>query len=205
MNNLTYYFSESLIILAYLLGIMLSYNSVVVISITIMFPLAGLPTYSNLAIAISPYDSGYNHGCSDAASGGHPYLNSHPNHTPEFMDGYNSGYSACSSRSSVAPTPDTTNWKGTCESIRKYLLNDCSVYVDYSGGLTAEGQRAKDCIIGGGLLSGAGLIAHLPTLVIIGILERAAPMYNCDGLVNWAYIKSDILIASSFLRLLGVT
>ena len=52
------------------------------------------------------YNTGYSHGCSDAKSGGHPYLNSHPSHTPIFMSGYQQGYAACSS--SHIPSPTTT-------------------------------------------------------------------------------------------------
>jgi hypothetical protein len=44
------------------------------------------------------YDSGYNHGCSDAKTGDHPYLEDsggEDSHTATFMQGYNDGYSKC--------------------------------------------------------------------------------------------------------------
>jgi hypothetical protein len=44
------------------------------------------------------YDSGYNHGCSDAKTGDHPYLEDsggEDSHTDTFMQGYNDGYSKC--------------------------------------------------------------------------------------------------------------
>jgi hypothetical protein len=49
----------------------------------------------------SPYDSGYNHGCDDAReSPSDRYINEEgkgpSNHTPEFMNGYNAGFSNCS-------------------------------------------------------------------------------------------------------------
>ena len=40
------------------------------------------------------WQSGYDHGCSDARVGGgeHPYLDKHPTHTEIFMDAYNDGF-----------------------------------------------------------------------------------------------------------------
>ncbi len=50
--------------------------------------------------ASSAYDSGYNHGCSDAGKdSSDKYINQDEKgpsfHTSEFMDGYNAGYSNC--------------------------------------------------------------------------------------------------------------
>jgi hypothetical protein len=56
---------------------------------------------ANTAFALSNeerYDSGYNHGCSDAKTGDHPYLKDsggEDSHTATFMQGYNDGYSKC--------------------------------------------------------------------------------------------------------------
>ena len=44
------------------------------------------------------YNFGYNHGCSDAHEGGHPYLygsGGASNHTTVFMQGYNDGWRNC--------------------------------------------------------------------------------------------------------------
>ena len=44
------------------------------------------------------YNSGYNHGCSDAHQGGYPYLygsGGAGNHTIVFMQGYNDGWRNC--------------------------------------------------------------------------------------------------------------
>ena len=49
------------------------------------------------------YNSGYNHGCSDAHQGGHPFLygsGGASNHTTVFMQGYNDGWRNC-----------TTSWE----------------------------------------------------------------------------------------------
>lgn len=55
---------------------------------------SGLTTYER-------YESGYNHGCSDAKAGGHPYFDTHPTHTKEFTLGYTGGYKACSDDSAI--------------------------------------------------------------------------------------------------------
>jgi hypothetical protein len=50
---------------------------------------------SQSAVATSPYDSGYNHGFSDASRGGPPYLlrsGGTSAHTDTFMQGYNDGF-----------------------------------------------------------------------------------------------------------------
>ena len=71
---------------------------VVILSTFLVF--YGLMTLKQSVTAISPYDSGYNHGYDDAKAGGHPYLdipgNGQEFHTPEFMQQYNDGYNDCS-------------------------------------------------------------------------------------------------------------
>ena len=49
------------------------------------------------------YDSGYDHGCSDANTEDHPYLDNSGDksrHTAIFMQGYNDGYSECQDKDS---------------------------------------------------------------------------------------------------------
>ena len=64
------------------------------------------------ASAKSMYDLGYDHGCTDANAGGHPYLESPGKgpsfHTDAFMQGYNDGYSACSHSTVDTPRPQDT-------------------------------------------------------------------------------------------------
>src|SRR5918911_3704191 len=58
----------------------------------IILSVALIPSSSQSAVATSPYDSGYNHGFSDAQRGGHPYLvrsGGISAHTDTFMQGYN--------------------------------------------------------------------------------------------------------------------
>jgi hypothetical protein len=71
--------------------------------ITVLTSFTVLQMQSVAASSLSPYDSGHNHGCSDAriSDPSDRYINepgkgpSH--HTNEFMRGYNAGYNACSS------------------------------------------------------------------------------------------------------------
>ena len=49
-------------------------------------------------LGLEGYNSGYNHGCSDAQQGGYPYLygsGGASNHTTVFMQGYNDGWRNC--------------------------------------------------------------------------------------------------------------
>jgi hypothetical protein len=58
----------------------------------IILSVALIPSPSQSAVATSPYDSGYNHGFSDAQRGGHPYLvrsGGTSAHIDTFMQGYN--------------------------------------------------------------------------------------------------------------------
>ena len=71
--------------------------TILAISATVILIPLGQP-----ASAKSMYDLGYDHGCTDANAGGHPYLESPGKgpsfHTDAFMQGYNDGYSDCSHR-----------------------------------------------------------------------------------------------------------
>jgi hypothetical protein len=59
------------------------------ITIVLVFGISNMQNDKVFALTDNErYNTGYSHGCSDAKSGGHPYLNSHPSHTPIFMNGY---------------------------------------------------------------------------------------------------------------------
>jgi hypothetical protein len=72
---------------------------VLLVIISIITALSGLFMSGQLAAALTPYDSGYRHGCADGRLGGHFYLDTPGKgptfHTAAFMQGYNNGYSAC--------------------------------------------------------------------------------------------------------------
>lgn len=152
------------------------------------------------------YNSGYDHGCSDAKRGGQPYLSGSGGasaHTAIFMNGYNDGYNACSTSSVAAPKQD---FASICQTIQNYLVRGCGEYVSPSGALTTEGHRAYDCILGGGLLSGAGLIYGVPPLLAVKILEPLSnlPFYECGGIVQWNTLSNDVEAATFFLSVLGL-
>src|SRR5690242_9717424 len=70
------------------------YMHVFIVISSILLVFAALVPIGQKVNAISPYDSGYNHGCDDGNSGGHNYLDSSGGssaHTGAFMQGYNAG------------------------------------------------------------------------------------------------------------------
>jgi hypothetical protein len=75
---------------------------VIVISGLLIAFAAFFPMHQNVVAIISPYNSGYAHGCDDAKAGDHPYLNSPGHganfHTGQFMEGYNDGFNGCGGR-----------------------------------------------------------------------------------------------------------
>jgi hypothetical protein len=73
-------------------------TSLIFLAVTIIMAVGAICFKQTMAI--SPYQSGYKHGCSDAETTGNaPYINS-PGHGPsfhthEFMNGYKAGYAEC--------------------------------------------------------------------------------------------------------------
>lgn len=134
---------------------------VVIVSLTVIVTMP-----LNFALALTDaerYNSGYSHGCSDARTGGHPYLNSNPTHTSSFMGGYNVGYSACSGSSGQQQGP-RINWGAVCKSFQGFIKEPCNTLTTPDGfTLTKEGERVVACFVGGGLatifLTPAQLIA----------------------------------------------
>lgn len=164
------------------------------------------------------YDTGYSWGCSDAKKGGHPYLDSHPTHTPVFMRGYNEGYRNCSTQSfNLTPVPNQApsqktnqkqDFRTVCQYIQNYLVNSCSVYVKPDGTLTKKGTVAHNCIISGGLLTLIGSYGFkIPPSAIRGYLEPLSVSSGCGGIVDWNDLERDLtglLSALSTLRSLGL-
>ena len=85
------------------------------------------------------------------------------------------GYSQAPTQS-LANCQNLFNDLNMCSAVEKYLVSPCSTYVDYNGVLSIEGQRAKGCISNGIMLTGAGLISHVPVEMIVGILKPSRPM-----------------------------
>ncbi|HZI70648.1 MAG TPA: hypothetical protein VFD60_05755, partial [Nitrososphaeraceae archaeon] len=72
---------------------------VIVISGVLVAFATFIPMEQNAVAIITPYNSGYTHGCDDAKSGDHPYLSGPGHgatfHTGQFMQGYNDGFNSC--------------------------------------------------------------------------------------------------------------
>jgi hypothetical protein len=87
-----------------------------------------IPIGQTAATKSSAYDSGYNHGCSDARNGDQ-YINTPGKgasfHTAEFMRGYDSGHNACAGSSSGGNSDggggggSRNNGRGFCDDLNR--------------------------------------------------------------------------------------
>jgi hypothetical protein len=76
----------------------------ITVALIIIISAASLGTIHNAMAKATPYQTGYDHGCSDAKL---PFSARYINqpgkgpsfHTQEFMSGYNAGFAACSGAS----------------------------------------------------------------------------------------------------------
>lgn len=91
------------------------------------------------------------------------------------------------------PSPSSSdnnqNWSNICNQIQSILVDSCDQLVNSDGSLTADGQRAYDCIQNGILLGGSALAitgVNLGTLpFIIKGLQFLSSQTGCDNIVNW--------------------
>jgi hypothetical protein len=162
-----------------------------------------IPVGQTAATKSSAYDSGYNHGCSDARNGDQ-YINTPGKgasfHTAEFMRGYDDGHSVCSSsgsggsmRSPPSESPSGggggsntgTNWMDLCNKISFALQRSCDELVNPDNTLTSVGRHAHDCIQNGALLAGGALLIGVPPTAIVSGLPIAAQMFGCGDVVNF--------------------
>lgn len=130
------------------------------ITLALIFTIAGsLLMSNNSALALSDsarYNSGYDHGCSDAGQGGNPYLvrkGGAESHTAIFMTGYYDGYRDCSG---TIPNPSTQtsgiNWENLCNQYGGFvgITSPCSEFADGTV-LTQKGQTVLVCLFGGAI------------------------------------------------------
>ncbi len=81
-----------------------------------------------------------------------------------------------------------------------------TAYVNPDGSLTVEGKRAKDCISGGGIISGGSFLLTqglAPASIIVDGLSVAAPIANCGGIVDFVKLK-DAANVIDLLRYFGI-
>jgi|SRR5918995_2738620 hypothetical protein len=122
-------------------------------------------------LRVSPYDSGYDHGCDDAGrSESDKYINQPERgpsfHTNEFMDGYYAGLNACSDGGNDRgggfedqPQPPSSqregiDWFEACQVAHTFLglQTPCNELVTPNNELTNKGEQVLACY-GGGLLA----------------------------------------------------
>ena len=76
------------------------------------------------------------------------------------------------------------DWNQICNTVEFALYNSCDVYVNSSGQLTVEGERAMGCIRNGLLIGGAATGLSVPLEIIVPGLDILAGMTGCDGIVK---------------------
>jgi CHRD domain len=128
-------------------------------------------------------------------------------HTSKFPEGELRGTLAYD-KESVIPVPSAQpeDWSVACYAVERWLTHPCSAHLNPDGTLTQEGNRAKDCILGGALLSGASLAVSrgtLPTRIIIDGLAFLAPRNGCGDIVDFVKLK-QATDPSSFFNALGI-
>ena len=128
-------------------------------------------------------------------------------HTSNFPEGELRG-TLVYDRESVMPNTSakSEDWSIACLAVERWLIDTCSAHLNPDGSLTQEGNRAKDCIIGGALLSGASLAlsgGDLPTGIIIDGLALLAPTNGCEDVVDFIKLKQST-DPSSFFNALGI-
>ena len=76
------------------------------------------------------------------------------------------------------------DWNQICNTVEFALYNSCDVYVNSSGQLTYEGERAMGCIRNGLLIGGTAAGLSVPLEIIVPGLDMLAGMTGCDGIVK---------------------
>jgi hypothetical protein len=163
--------------------------------------LAGIVPFSGFSLkGDEGYASGYAEGCygaqknfpahsrrSDWASG----------HATVFMGGYYDGYRDCND--------GTGNWSNLCVQIQWALVKGCGAYVNPDYTLTAEGLKAKNCIVNNAPLYGADLSAMKNAPDIVRILKPALAKSDCSNIINWGLLQTTgVNQVDNFLKVLGV-
>lgn len=128
-------------------------------------------------------------------------------HTSKFPEGELRG-TLVYDKESVIPIPSSQpeDWSIACHTVEPWLIHPCREHLNPDGTLTQEGNHAKDCIIGGALLSGASLaLTHgdLSPGIIIEGLAFLAPRNGCGDVVDFVKLK-QATDPSSFFNALGI-
>jgi hypothetical protein len=128
-------------------------------------------------------------------------------HTSKFPEGELRG-TLVYDKESVIPirSAQPEDWSIACHTVERWLIHPCSTQLNPDGTLTQKGNHAKDCIIGGALLSGASVAlsnGNLPLGLIIDGLAFLAPRNGCGDVVDFVKLKQST-DPSSFFNALGI-
>jgi hypothetical protein len=113
----------------------------------VLIAIATLAFVTNVFATKDPYDSGYDHGCDDATISDPDdyYINQDgkgpSNHTDEFMNGYNDGYSSCSGYGTESQPSQSQSQASSNENTNTNSLSQSqatTIYVCKEGGCTAQ-------------------------------------------------------------------
>jgi hypothetical protein len=79
------------------------------------------------------------------------------------------------------------------------------LYVNPDNTLTAEGLKAKNCIVSSMPLYGSDLLAMKNTPDILRILKPVLAKSNCNNIINWGLLQTTIVKqVDNFLKVLGL-
>jgi hypothetical protein len=128
-------------------------------------------------------------------------------HTSKFPEGELRG-TLVYDKESIIPirSAQPEDWSIACYTVERWLTHSCSTQLNPDGTLTQEGNHAKDCIIGGALLSGASVAlsnGNLPLGLIIDGLAFLAPRNGCGDVVDFVKLKQST-DPSTFFNALGI-
>lgn len=85
------------------------------------------------------------------------------------------------------------------------LVKGCGAYVNPDNILTAEGLKAKNCIVNSAPLYGADLLALKNKSDIVRILKPALAKSDCSNIINWGFLQTtSVNQVDNFLKVLGV-
>lgn len=164
--------------------------------------LTGIVPFSGFCLqGDEEYTSGHAQGCYDAQKNFPAHSRRSDwsaGHAAIFMGGYYDGYRDCND--------GTGNWSNLCVQIQWALVKGCSAYVNSDNTLTAEGLKAKNCIVNSTPLYGADLLATQNTPDIVRYLKPALAKFDCSNIINWGLLQTTgVNQLDNFLKVLGVS
>jgi hypothetical protein len=82
-------------------------------------------------------------------------------------------------------------WSFICNKGQSFILQSCSTLVNPDGSLTQAGDTAVGCIRNGIAAAVAAKQNNIPLGLLKGVLDFAAPLTGCGGIVNLDTIQNE--------------